>query len=230
MSALTGRTIVVAGASGHAGTATCTALLEAGAHVIALGSSPERLVTLDDQLERFSPRLWPYYVDVADIDSMNRLKETINREGVLVDGFVNLIGGWRPTPFGSITADDMDWLDERLVRSVAASANAFADELRTNGGQYVLVSTPTAVKPTKGNAAHGAAKAAAESWVRSLAGHFDGSDARAVTLVVAALVSPADRLAQPERTFKNATETSLLADTITQLFTQPLENGSRTCL
>ena len=230
MSKLEGKTIVIAGATGDAGRATASAMLEQGANLVMLSTSSDQLTTMLEDLEQYTPRVRGYLVDASSFTGMTDLADSLSSRGVLIDGFVNLIGGWRPTPIGSVNPADLRWLNSRLVESVASSINAFGDVLRERGGKYVLVSTPNAEHPTRNNAGHGAAKAAAESWVRSLAGHFTGSQATAHIFVVTALVNDRVRYEQPDRGFKNATETTLLAEHIAELWEIPLENGSRTCL
>jgi len=158
------------------------------------------------------------------------MREALTTDGIVVIGFVNLIGGWVSTPIGDTESSQINWLNKRLVDTVANSINAFADDLRRNSGIYVMVSSPAAVTPIKGSAAYSAAKASAESWLKSLAIFFEGSNARANTLIVHSLVSDKDRAKYPDRKFPHAIDTKILADQISGLWNQRLENGSRTCL
>ena len=77
---------------------------------------------------------------------MKSMREALTTDGIVVIGFVNLIGGWVSTPIGDTESSQINWLNKRLVDTVANSINAFADDLRRNSGIYVMVSSPAAVK------------------------------------------------------------------------------------
>lgn len=226
----TNSSIIIAGASGSVGIATTLALLKKGMNVILVTSSSENISRLNDEVSEYRSQVRLILEDVSDYEAMKSMQETLDAEGVNVVGFVNLIGGWLSTPIGDIDSTDVDWLNQRLVGTVASSINAFASELRSKSGIYVLVSSPAAVVPMKGSAAYSASKAAAESWVNSLASYFEGTEARTNILVVHSLVSDKERSKYPERKFTHATDIKFLADQISGLWDQPLKNGSRTCL
>jgi len=224
------KSIIIAGASGPAGRSTALALLKKGMNVTLVTSSSKNIASLESEFSEYTSQLRIMLGDVSDYSAMKSIREELTGQGVTIIGFVNLIGGWQSTPIGLIESSYVDWLNKRLVDTVASSINAFAEDLRHNSGVYVLVSSPAAEHPARDSGAYAAAKAAAESWVRSLSLYFEGSSARANTLVVHSLVSDKDRAEYPDRKFSNATDTNTLGDQISDLWAHPLENGSRSCL
>jgi NAD(P)-dependent dehydrogenase (short-subunit alcohol dehydrogenase family) len=101
--------------------------------------------------------------------------------------------------------------------------------LRSPEARFAIVSAAGAAKPTAGNAAYAAAKAAAETWTLSLADSFRTiaaaeeapEHAAAAILVIKALVTPEMRAAKPNAKFAGFTDVADLADTITDLWNRP---------
>lgn len=90
------------------------------------------------------------------------------------------MGGWRGSANFAET-DPADWtlLEKLLIRTVQNTSLAFHDSLlRSDRGRYLLTSAAGASKPTAGNAAYSAAKAAAEAWTLALADSFRKAGAR----------------------------------------------------
>jgi NAD(P)-dependent dehydrogenase (short-subunit alcohol dehydrogenase family) len=106
---------------------------------------------------------------------------------------------------------------------------------RSGRGRYVLVSAAAAAKPTAGNAAYAAAKAAAEAWTLALAdsfhtaGHDNELPAAAVILIVKALVHDAMREERPQAAFAGFTDVKDLAEALVGVWDKPSQeiNGTR---
>ena len=81
--------------------------------------------------------------------------------------------GAAATTFAETDLADWDLLEKLLIRTVQHTSLAFHEALqRSDRGRYVLISAAGASKPTAGNAAYAAAKAAAEAWTLALADSF----------------------------------------------------------
>jgi NAD(P)-dependent dehydrogenase (short-subunit alcohol dehydrogenase family) len=113
---------------------------------------------------------------------------------------------------------------------------AFHEALqRSDRGRYVLISAAGASKPTAGNAAYAAAKAAAEAWTLALADAFrkaggpEGPTSAAAILVVKALVHDAMRAERPNAKFAGFTDVKDLADAVVGVWDKPAAevNGNR---
>lgn len=220
MTDLTGLVVVVTGAAGDLGRAATQAAADAGATVIAAGRSAERLAPLA------SERVLPSVVDLSDESATlawgHSLLETHGR----IDGLLHLVGGWRGGK-GIVETDlaDWDWLHENLIRTLQHSTRALHDALAASPrGRLAIISSTAVAKPTAKNAPYAAAKAAAESWTRSVAdsfAHTGDATAAASVIRIMALVTPAMRAANPEKAFRTFTDVDELADRLVGLWGRP---------
>jgi NAD(P)-dependent dehydrogenase (short-subunit alcohol dehydrogenase family) len=113
-------------------------------------------------------------VSDVDVDDYDLLKpEDAERwAGSLerVDALVHLVGGWRGGNLVDDTpAEDLELLENLLIKTVQNTTRAFAPKLREAGGRFVLVSSKQAQAPDAKNAAYAASKAYAEAWTLAFA-------------------------------------------------------------
>ncbi|WP_326594704.1 SDR family NAD(P)-dependent oxidoreductase [Streptomyces sp. NBC_01803] len=236
---LEGAVVAVAGAGGPAGHATLLRLAQAGATVVASDADAQRLAEGVDAA-RFAhggATVMGDTVDLLDPGATREWAAKTEQDLGRVDGLVHLVGGWRgATSFAATDLADWDLLHDLLIRTVQHTSLAFEGPLaRSGNGRYVLISAAGATRPTAGNAAYAAAKAAAEAWTLALADAFsksgpaDRPPAAATVLVVKALVGDAMRRERPEATFPGFTDVHDLADEIRRLWHRPTAevNGTR---
>ncbi|RCG28191.1 SDR family NAD(P)-dependent oxidoreductase [Sphaerisporangium album] len=211
-----GRVVVVTGASGPTGEAVTARLAARGDTVIgaARHEGPGVLA-----------------VDLTDAEAVRGLARRVEDEYGRVDGVVHLVGGWRGSKtFAETDLADWDALHLQLIRTLQNVSLAFEPLLRAgHDARFAIVSATAARRPTQGNAAYAAAKAAAEAWTLALADALRGTQAAAVILVVKALVNDAMRAAAPERAFPGFTDVKDLAEAVAGLWDRPAEdvNGTR---
>lgn len=201
--------ILIAGATSALGHATASALLDAGHHVIAVGSNAERL-GLVDASEHFA-------CDLTDAEAVDALAAEVGE----LDGLVHLVGGWRGGGgLAGQSDEDWAWLEARVVTTLRNTTRAFADAIgRSDAGVIAIVSTTGLEKPTAGNANYVALKAAAETWLAAVGHALRATPARTVVKRVRSLVSAADRAAEPDRDFSGATDVADLAAELAAEFT-----------
>ena len=238
MSAVGGRLVVVTGAAGSAGRAATRALAAAGATVVAVGQSSQRLSELAAQITGIAVEV----ADLGDPGSVQQLSRRIHSTRGPVDGIVHLVGGFRGgATFGANTDTDWRFLDTGLIQTLRHVTLAFHDDMvASSAGRAVIVSGTAVDTPSAGTANYAAAKAAAEAWMRALAdslrrlqsGRKDNpvpQTSAAVILVVKALVDDAMRKAGPDRKFPGFTEVTDLAETIVDLWARDAAelNGAR---
>lgn len=178
---LPGRVVAVAGAGGSLGPAVVGALEAEGAAVASA-----------DVTEG---------IDLLDLGAARAWREGIVAEHGHVDALLHLVGGWRGGE--GLTEDALGhWreLEGPLVRTVQHTSLAFRDDLRAAGerGRFAIVSQRGAQRPTAGNAAYAAAKAAAEAWTLALADELTGSGATANVVVVTAIGTAKPSFSPPE--------------------------------
>lgn len=154
------RTVVLAGATSDAGLATATALIAAGARVIATGRSGERLAALRDAGAQ---------TEVADATSFAAMASLVARLGE-IDAVIPLVGGWRGG--GGLAGQSDDDFDALLpaLQAVRATSRAFDAAIRaSDAGRFAIVSSTVVARPLAGGANYAAVKAASEAWTRGVA-------------------------------------------------------------
>ncbi|MER6261316.1 SDR family NAD(P)-dependent oxidoreductase [Streptomyces sp. 900105245] len=237
--ALSGAVIAVAGAGGPAGRATLLRLAEAGATVVGADNDPQRLSEAVDAARYASggATVTGDTVDLLDLQSTRDWAAHVEKDFGRVDGLVHLVGGWRGSEtFTKTSLDDWDFLELLLVKTVQHTSLAFHEALqRSDRGRYVLISAAGASKPTAGNAAYSAAKAAAEAWTLAMADFFrkaagaEELTSAATILVVKALVHDAMRAERPNAKFAGFTDVTDLAEAIEGVWSKSAAevNGNR---
>ncbi|MEU4213192.1 SDR family NAD(P)-dependent oxidoreductase [Streptomyces sp. NPDC026206] len=236
---LEGAVVAVAGAAGPAGRAALLRLAEAGATVVASDADAARLAEAVDaaRYAHGGATVTGDTVDLLDLDAARAWADRTEKEFGRIDGLVHLVGGWRGSAtFAETDLADWDLLEKLLIRTVQHTSLAFEGPLaRSGNGRYVLVSAAGASRPTAGNAAYAASKAAAEAWTLALgdsfrkAGGDDAPPAAATILVIKALVHDAMRAERPNAKFAGFTDAKDLAEAIVGVWEKPAQevNGSR---
>jgi NAD(P)-dependent dehydrogenase (short-subunit alcohol dehydrogenase family) len=237
--ALEGAVIAVAGAAGPAGRATLLRLAEAGAVVVASDADPQRLAEAVDaaRYAHGGATVTGDTVDLLDLGATREWADKTEKEFGRIDGLVHLVGGWRGSAsFAETNPADWELLEKLLIRTVQHTSLAFYEGLqRSDKGRYLLISAAGASKPTAGNAAYSASKAAAEAWTLALADAFrkaggeQGPTSAAAVLVVKALVHDAMRAERPNAKFAGFTDVTELAEAIAGVWDRPAPevNGQR---
>lgn len=193
--------VLIAGASSPLGVATAAALGRAGHHVIAVGSDEGRLAAV--------PALEREVCDLTDLGAVTALADRIGP----IDGLLHLVGGWRGGGgLAGQSDEDWRWLETRVVDTLRHTTRAFLPALRaSSAGRVAIVSTTGLAAPTAGNANYLAAKAAAEAWLAAVGHALRDTPGTVHVERVMALVSAADRLANPDRDYSRHTDVDDLA-------------------
>ncbi|MCI2956589.1 SDR family oxidoreductase [Agromyces atrinae] len=196
MTDVTGRTVLIAGATSSAGRAVARALVAAGAQVVSVGSNAERLA----ELEADVPRILTEQCDLTDESDVAELALRVRAQVGHLDGLVHLVGGWRGG--GGIagqTEDDFRFLEGSLT-ALRHETRFFVDDLAASeAGRLLIVSSTSVARPTASNANYTAVKAASEAWTLAVAQGFsanESGDAAAAIVRVRALDGLEDALAE----------------------------------
>lgn len=219
---LEGRRLAVAGAGGGLGPTVVRALSDAGAWVAAAGRSTEHLAGVADLADD---------VAGADLSTDDGARAWASSLGE-VDGLIHLVGGWRGGPnIEDLDLADLELLERLLFRTVVHTSRAFAPLIKAAGehGRFALVSSSVVGRPTPGNAAYAATKAAAEAWTLTFAQELDATGGSANVVVVNAIVTPAMRAENPEKAYKSFTDTEEIAEALVFLCSDAARkmNGQR---
>ena len=215
---LDGRVIAIAGVGGGLGPAVAKRLGDAGAIVAGADRDQAAADALGAELGlggRWDGRA----VDLTDEDAVGAWRDGLIERFGRVNGLIHLVGGWRGgQPLHEEPLTDWDLLHQLLIRTVQLTTRAFHDQLAASAhGRFVLVSAKQAQRPSNGNAAYAAAKAAAEAWTLAYADGFGPGGATANIIVVDAILTPRMREENPGKAFPTFTPTEHIADAIAWL-------------
>lgn len=154
---LTGKVIIVTGASSGIGAATARLLHEAGAFPVLAARRAERIVDLGRDLGG----ALAVRTDVTDRSDIRRLVDlALDRHG-RIDGLVNNAGVALHQPLDVLDLDDFAWVLELNVISVVAMTQAVLPAMRAQGdGRIVNISSGTTRMVLPGVGAYAATKSA----------------------------------------------------------------------
>lgn len=162
--------VVIAGGSSAAGVAVARALLGDGMRVLSVGSDAGRIQAAAE----LTPGAVPLVCNLADPDDVADLVADIHEGFGPVDGLIHLVGGWRGGK-GITGQSDADWdfLHTTVLTTLRTTSRAFYDDLAASPvGRLAIVSSTTVTDPSAGDANYASIKAAAETWLRSVAAGF----------------------------------------------------------
>jgi NAD(P)-dependent dehydrogenase (short-subunit alcohol dehydrogenase family) len=166
--ALTGRTVLLTGASAGIGRAAAVLLSRLGARVVLLARSPERLREVRDLLEGDGHRIESF--DLTNLDAIpGKFAEIVNTVGAL-HGLVHCAGVTALTPMRVLTTEHL----ERMMRVNFYAAAALTREFsrkrnHQDGSSAVLVASVAGLAGVPCRTAYSASKGAVVAFARSAA-------------------------------------------------------------
>jgi NAD(P)-dependent dehydrogenase (short-subunit alcohol dehydrogenase family) len=183
-------TVLVAGGTGHLGTAVVRELLAGGYAIAAtwvVEHEAERLAAEPVELLQ---------ADLFDPDAVDKaIESTADLEAV-----VNLVGGYAEGPLVHETdPDDFDGLMRLNVKPCFLLARAAMPRLmERGGGAFVGVSARPALRPFPGAAGYIASKAAVLALIQALDAEYKHHGIRCNAILPSVIDTPANRSAQPD--------------------------------
>jgi len=167
MTDLTGRTVLIAGATSRSGHVATQTLHDAGAAVVAVGHDPAKLAPLSALGARAEA------CDLTDEQAVDALAERLHADDVRIDGLLHLVGGWRGGG-GLAGQSDSDFrFLERSLTALRFVSRAFDEDLQgSDAARLAIVSSVQVDRPLAGGANYVTIKAASETWARAVAHGF----------------------------------------------------------
>lgn len=178
---LTGKTILVTGASAGLGKETAITLSKLGANVIAVARNAEALketVSLMDGTDN------AYYVfDLKKIDEIEALVKTIVAEHGKLEGLVHCAGIATMRPLKMTTYEFLH--DMMLVNfySFVELTRVYSNKKNNNGGSIVVMSSIASQSGDKSKTAYCASKAAIDGAVKVLSKELASKNIRVNSIV-----------------------------------------------
>jgi 3-oxoacyl-[acyl-carrier protein] reductase len=166
---LTGRVVLITGASRGIGFATARRALEAGAHVVVGSETRERLEAAADELAAHG-EVAHMAVDVADYAAMTAFAELARQRFGAIDALVNDAGVAWAGAFADMPPAAIDSALAVNVGGVLKATRAVLPYLLERGGTVVNLSSGAGHTGIPGLAAYSATKFAVNGFTEALAG------------------------------------------------------------
>lgn len=166
---LSGRTVVVAGATGAIGSATCSLLLSHGATVIALGRNLAKLALLKGKFKTRADRFHFLVVDGCDQHAWERVLKNGSKINSEIDAFIHAAGQVVPGAFLELTPDEINSIIETNFRSVVTAAGVIIPLMvERRKGHFIVVGSLGGIVPMPYETMYSATKFALRGFCLSL--------------------------------------------------------------
>lgn len=202
-----GAVIAVTGAAGALGTAICRLLIARGHTVIGIdrgSSAPHAAVDLAD-------------IDLTDPEAAERAFALVARSTPLVDGLVNVAGGFEFERIENGSSSTWTRLFAMNTLTALHASRAALPLLRRPGGAIVNVGAAAAGKPGLGMAAYATSKAGVAALTQSLAAELLDAGIRVNAILPSILDTPANRAAMPGASREDWTSVEAAAKVVAYL-------------
>ena len=172
---LAGRRVLITGASSGIGRAAAKAFVEAGARVIGVGRSKDRLLSLSAELGGPS-HITTFVTDVADGPAMETLARTVLAESGVPDVIVANAGIGMDARFAETSDDALRRVFEVNVFGVVRTIRPFLPAMIARGrGRILIVSSAVGKRGVPNYAAYSGSKFALHGMADALRPELSGT-------------------------------------------------------
>lgn len=168
---------VVTGGTGALGSAMCKGLAAAGATVVILARTADKVTALAEEINDSGGKAIGLPGDVLDIDSLKAAAERVKADYGRVDILLNGAGGNRPDAtavpgqrtFFDLPAEAMQWVFNLNFTGSILAAQVFGEMMTEQGDGVILnISSMAASRPMTRVLAYAGAKAAIDNFTKWL--------------------------------------------------------------
>lgn len=199
MTDLTGRAVVVTGATGHLGRAVVGDFLASGAHVAAPYRDEPKAAELRSGVADLGARLLLAPADPGDEAAMERFALSVVERWGRIDALAALAGGHAGGSVAESGVDRFRALFEQNVVTAVASIRAVLPHMRARAyGRIVCVGARQALRGAKGNAAYAVAKGGVVRLVEALAEEVKDEGITVNAVLPSAIDHPENRARYPK--------------------------------
>lgn len=180
--ALTGRTVVITGASSGIGEATARLATREGAAVALLARRTDRIEALAGELTAHGAKAIAVTADVTSPAQLQEAAVRVAAELGRVDALVNNAGQMLLSPFAASKTDEWRRMIDINFAGALWTTEAFLPALRDGGGDIVTISSVAGRKARPTTSVYSGTKWALGGWSEGLRQELAGEGVR-VTLV-----------------------------------------------
>jgi NAD(P)-dependent dehydrogenase (short-subunit alcohol dehydrogenase family) len=208
--------VVVTGAAGNLGSATAKAFQRAGARLVLVDRSTDRLPGLFPDLAGSSSYLLAASVDLTDEAAMGAMVDDALARFGRIDVLVNTAGGYRAgTPVHETPLAAWDFMLNLNARTLfVASSAVIPAMLRQGWGRIVNVAARAALTGGAKAGAYSASKSAVVRLTESMAAELKASGINVNCILPGTIDTPQNRQAMPNADHSRWVPPEALADVI----------------
>ncbi len=212
----TNRVVVITGAAGNLGVATANAFQRAGASLVLVDRSPDRLQILFPTLADAPQHFLAHSVDLNDAQSVEKMAaETIAQFGK-IDVLINTAGGYRAgKPLHESSLEDWEFLMNLNARSVLISCRSvIPNMIAQQAGKIVNVASRAALVGEANAAAYSVSKTAVVRLTESMAAELKDKNINVNCVMPGMIDTPQNRQAMPDAEHSKWVAPEALTDVI----------------
>ncbi|MFC2029570.1 SDR family NAD(P)-dependent oxidoreductase [Chloroflexota bacterium] len=212
----TDRVVVVTGAAGNLGASVARAFREAGAMLVLVDRSPDRLRASFPKVADSPDHYMAAPVDLTDADSVGAVVVETRRRFGRIDVLVNAAGGYRAgTPVHETPLESWDFMLNLNARTGFITSNAVIPTMLERGsGKIVNVSARPGLKGTANAAAYSASKSAVLRLTESMSAELKRSGINVNCILPGTIDTPQNRESMPRADHSRWVPPEALADVI----------------
>ncbi|MCK5430088.1 MAG: SDR family oxidoreductase [Anaerolineales bacterium] len=212
----TNRVALVTGPAGNLGNAIARAYLEAGANLLLVDRSPDRLPQLFPDIVDSPDHFLATSVDSTDPDAVRAMvAQAVERFG-RIDLLVNAVGGFRGgTPLHETPLKTLDLLFNLNARTMFIASQAVIPHMLAQGtGKIVNVAARPGLTGRKDMAAFSASKSAVIRMTESMAAELKGDGINVNCILPGTIDTPKNRQDMPDADHSRWVKPESLANVI----------------
>ncbi|MEW5988588.1 MAG: SDR family NAD(P)-dependent oxidoreductase [Chloroflexota bacterium] len=196
----TDRVVMVAGATGNLGTAVARAFQAAGAKLVLVDRSADRLARMFPDLASSPHSFLANSVDLTNAEAVaGMVEETVRRFG-RIDVLANTAGGFRGgTPSHETPQETWDFLFNLNVRAILVPCRSVVPQMLAQGsGKIINVAARAALSGSAGLSAYTASKSAAVRLTESMAAELKDQGINVNCILPGTIDTPQNRQDRPD--------------------------------
>jgi NAD(P)-dependent dehydrogenase (short-subunit alcohol dehydrogenase family) len=210
------RVVIVTGAAGNLGNAVAQAFLAAGARLVLVDHSPDRLPRLFPELAESPDHFLATSIDLTDDDAVKEMITKVLKRLGRIDILVNTVGGWRGgKPVHETELDTWDFLLNLNARTVFIASRAVVPTMLGQGaGKIVNVAARAALSAASNQGAYAASKSAVVRLTETMAAELRHQGINVNCVLPGTIDTPQNRQSMPKADHSRWVQPEAIADVI----------------